>query len=218
MSGIKVIAFDVGETLINESRIWLRWAEYLDVPPATFLGLIGAMAALDQPLVKAFEVAKPGIELEDEIAKWAVAEPESLRAGFDADDLYPDVKPALTLLRTLGYRLIIAGNQPPEATPALEQMNLPVDFIRNSAEIGAEKPSANFFQAVIKIANCAPDQIAYVGDRLDNDVIAAQKFGIHPILIRRGPWGYLHADRPAAKTVPVINSLLELPHLLNLGV
>lgn len=214
MSDIKAIAFDVGETLIDESRIWLRWAEYLGVPPATLMGVIGAMAAQDLPLERAFDVIQPGIDIAQKQIEWALTEPESLRAGFDGADLYPDVIPALSELAGLGYRLIIAGNQPPEATPALVKMNLPVDVIRNSAEIGAEKPSDAFFDAVIELAGCPPAQIAYVGDRLDNDVLAAQKHGIRPILIRRGPWGYLHATRPAASDVTVINSILDLPAVL----
>ena len=34
----------------------------------------------------------------------------------------------------------------------------------------------------------APEEIAYVGDRTDNDVLPAADAGMRPILIRRGPW------------------------------
>jgi len=214
VSAIKVVAFDVGETLIDESRIWLRWAERLQVPPATLMGAIGAMAVQDLPLVKAFDIVKPGIDLEAEQAAWAIAEPDSLRAGFDIADLYPDVIPALSQLRDNGYRVIVSGNQPSEATPALTAMNLPAHAIVNSAEIGVEKPAAGFFTHLIELADCSPGEIAYVGDRLDNDVLAAQRYGINPVFIRRGPWGFLHADRAVAAGVPVIDSLLELPAVL----
>ena len=214
---IKAYVFDVGETLIDESRIWLRWAQRLGVPVSTFIGLIGAAAALDQPLMGVFEAVKPGFNLDDEEAAWAVAEPSSLRSGFDGEDLYPDAIPALTRLRDGGYRVIIAGNQPPAALAALRTMKLPVDFIANSAEIGFEKPSPEFFAAVIERAIALdpelaqPGSIAYVGDRLDNDVLPAAASGLVPILIRRGPWGFAHAARPAAQKVRVIDSLRELP-------
>jgi len=214
---IKAYVFDIGETLIDESRIWLRWAQRLGVPVSTFVGLIGAAAALDQPLMGVFELVKPGFNLNDEEAAWAVAEPASLRSGFDDEDLYPDVIPALSRLRDGGYRVIIAGNQPPAALAALRTMKLPVELIANSAEIGFEKPAPEFFSAVIERAVkldpalAAPGSIAYVGDRLDNDVLPAAASGLVPILIRRGPWGFTHAARPAAQKVKVIDSLLDLP-------
>ena len=31
---IKAVIFDVGETLIDESRVWRGWAAYLKVPEA----------------------------------------------------------------------------------------------------------------------------------------------------------------------------------------
>ena len=60
----------------------------------------------------------------------------------------------------------------------------------------------------------APEEIAYVGDRLDNDVLPAADAGMRPILLRRGPWGYLHARRPEASRATVIGSLTELPEVL----
>ena len=54
-------------------------------------------------------------------------------------------------------------------------------------------------------------KIAYVGDRVDNDVgpaIAAGMAGVH---IRRGPWGHLQEPPPEAIR---IRSLDELPKAL----
>jgi len=211
---IRAVVFDVGETLVDETRIWTRWAERLGVTPLTMLGLIGACAARDLPVEAAFDVVSPGFDVAAAEAAWAAEDPDGLRNQFDADDLYPDVVPALTALRADGLRLVIAGNQPPSALAALRAMDLPVDEIRNSAEIGAEKPSPAFFAAAAELAGVPADQIAYVGDRTDNDVLPAADAGMLPVLIRRGPWGYLHARRPEAARAHVIDSLLDLPALL----
>jgi FMN phosphatase YigB (HAD superfamily) len=91
-------------------------------------------------------------------------------------------------------------------------MDLEVDAILMSAHLGVEKPSADFFAAVATAAGCAPDEIAYVGDRLDNDVLPARRAGMRTVLLRRGPWGYLHAERPDAALADVVtDSLLDLP-------
>ncbi len=93
-------------------------------------------------------------------------------------------------------------------------MDLPVDAIRTSDEWGVEKPEPAFFDKVVELAGVPASRVAYVGDRLDNDVLPAADAGMLPILVRRGPWGYLHAERPEAATVPIVDSLLELPELL----
>lgn len=131
---VRTVVFDVGETLIDESRIWLRWAERLGVPPLTFLGVLGGCAALDLSHREAFELLRPGLDFQAEAARWAQDDPDGLRTGFDADDLYPDVRPALAALREAGFHVVVAGNQPPEARAALEAMDLPASAIRTSDE------------------------------------------------------------------------------------
>jgi FMN phosphatase YigB (HAD superfamily) len=57
----------------------------------------------------------------------------------------------------------------------------------------------------------AAEKIAYVGDRLDNDVLPAKAAGMFAVLVRRGPWGHLHAQRPeAAHADARIDTLAEL--------
>lgn len=72
---------------------------------------------------------------------------------------------------------------------------------------GASKPSAEFFQHLIEAAEVPAEQIAYVGDRLDNDVLPAREAGIYGILLERGPWGEVHARKAEAMDLPVITSL-----------
>ncbi|MFE6864792.1 HAD family hydrolase [Nocardia sp. NPDC057668] len=211
---IKAVVFDVGETLIDETRIWSRWADRLGVPRFALMGAIGGMAATGRPLTDAFELLRPGIDLDAEQEAWALAEPDSLRNNFDADDLYPDVVPALGELRSRGLQVIIAGNQPPQAKSALEKMELPVDGIYTSAEWELEKPDPEFFAKVAEVAGVKFREICYVGDRVDNDVLPAAAAGMVPTLIRRGPWGYLHSELPQTSYGIVIDTLAQLPDVL----
>lgn len=212
---IKAVVFDVGETLIDETRIWSRWADRLGVPRMALLGVLGGMAALDRQHREAFEVILPGLDIEAEMVRWAVDEPDGLRENFDADDLYHDARTALAELQRRGLTVVVAGNQPPQALAALVAMRLPVDAVFTSAQWGVEKPDPAFFTKVAEVAGVTPAEICYVGDRLDNDVLPAKRAGMMAVLIRRGPWGYLHSERPAAaETAAVIDSLHELPELL----
>lgn len=195
---IKALVFDVGETLIDETRIWSRWADRLGVTRLTFLGVIGGVAALERSHRDAFEIVRPGFDVEAEIEAWRRDDPDGLRNNFDADDLYPDVREALAGLRAAGYQVVVAGNQPVRAYRALVDMDLPVDSIHTSDGWGVAKPAPAFFAKVAEVAGRSPEEILYVGDRLDNDVRAAKKAGMSAALIRRGPWGFLHAENPEA--------------------
>jgi FMN phosphatase YigB (HAD superfamily) len=98
----------------------------------------------------------------------------------------------------------------------LRSLDLPVDEIATSGEWGVAKPAAGFFERVVSMVGVAADQIVYVGDHRDNDIVPAKAAGLHTALIRRGPWGYLWADDPAVAQSAdwIINSLTELPQLL----
>jgi HAD superfamily hydrolase (TIGR01549 family) len=162
-----------------------------------------------------FEFFRPGFNLTEELERWLADDPEGLRENFDADDLYPDVRTAFSRLQEMGKRLVIAGNQPRQARAALEEMNLGADEILISADIGFEKPSRDFFEKVSEAAGAKPADVLYVGDRLDNDVLPAKSAGMQTVLIRRGPWGYLHAGWPqAAQADAIVDSLLEIPAIL----
>jgi FMN phosphatase YigB (HAD superfamily) len=36
--------------------------------------------------------------------------------------------------------------------------------------------------------------VAYVGDRVDNDVVPSRRNGLRSVWLRRGPWGRLQQD------------------------
>ncbi|WP_248964430.1 HAD family hydrolase [Sphaerisporangium perillae] len=215
---IRAVVFDVGETLIDETRIWTRWADRLGVSRFTMLGVLGGMAALDRPHTDAFQAVRPGIDPYAEIEAWRRDDPDGLRENFDGGDLYPDVRPGLAALREAGYQLIIAGNQPPQAYAALAAMDLPVDSVHTSDGWGVSKPHPAFFAKVAAVAGREPGEILYVGDRLDNDVIPARDAGMRTALLRRGPWGHLHAERPeAALADMIVDGLPQLAVLLTEG-
>ena len=101
-------------------------------------------------------------------------------------------------------------------TAALERWardeDLPVDVIGSSAGWGVEKPSRVFFERVVDEAGCEPGEVAYVGDRVDNDVAPAADAGLVAVHVRRGPWGYL--QRGAERAHVRVDTLAELPQAL----
>jgi HAD superfamily hydrolase (TIGR01549 family) len=209
---IHAVFFDVGETLVDETRQWGGWADWLGVPRLTFFAALGAVIERGEHHRRVFALVRPGLDLAREQAARAVAGQVDL---FDRTDFYPDALACLATLKHEGYRIGLAGNQPATVEAALRAMALPVDYVASSAGWGVEKPAPEFFVRVVALAGVEPSEIAYVGDRVDNDVVPAARAGMLPVFLRRGPWGYIQADRPEAALARIrIGSLAELPEAL----
>lgn len=209
---IQAVFFDVGETLIDETRQWGTWADWLGITRLTFFAALGAVIERGEQHRRVFEIVRPGLDLAREQAARAAA---GLDERIELADFYPDALPCLRALRARGYRIGLAGNQPAAAEAQLRALGLPVDVVASSAGWGVEKPAPEFFARVVAAAGVPAPSIAYVGDRLDNDVLPAATAGMVAVFLRRGPWGYLHAARPeAARAAIRLDSLVQLPEAL----
>lgn len=188
--GIEAVVFDVGETLIDETRIWGTWADAIGVPRLTFFAALGAhLGRGGRDHRRVFELVRPGLTFEA-----AAALRGDSYVGFEPRDLYPDAKPALEELREAGFQVGIAANQPPAAALALERCELAYDWLLISDLEGVAKPDPGFFALLARRAGLPPERIAYVGDRVDNDVLPAAAAGLRPVHVRRGPWGVIQAQ------------------------
>jgi HAD superfamily hydrolase (TIGR01549 family) len=208
----KALVLDLGETLVCEDRMWAGWAAYLGVSANEFQAALEDVISRGEHHRKVFDRFRPGFAFE---AARREREANGDPYGFIEGDLYPDARPCLKRLQADGYRIGIAGNQPAEAKPAMRALALDLDFIATSAGLGVEKPAPAFFAAVAELAAARPAEIAYVGDRLDNDVLPARRAGMVAVFLARGPWGRLHAKSEDVHLADIrIGNLLELPTAL----
>lgn len=209
---ITTVVFDVGETLVDETRHWGEWADWMGVPRFAFFAAMGAVIERGWHHRTVFQLVRPGFDVDAAVRERAA---EGYRHHFLRSDFYPDALPCLAALRGRGYRIGLAGNQPEEAERALRAAGIDAHFIASSARWGVEKPSLAFFQRVVDAAGRPPAEIAYVGDRLDNDVLPARDIGMTAVFIRRGPWGYIHAGRPDVERAHIrLETLRDLPRAL----
>jgi len=212
MSRIRCVVFDVGETLVDETRHWSDWADWMGVPRLTFFAAFGAVAERGWHHRRVFELVRPGFDLAAEQRRRAAA---GWRYTLEPHDFYPDALPCLSRLRAAGFRIGVAGNQPEAAEAQLAALGAPTDFIASSARWGVEKPDPGFFAKVAEAACLPASAIAYVGDRLDNDVLPSRAAGMLSVFIRRGPWGVIHAaSAEAAQADLRIETLEELAEAL----
>lgn len=201
------VALDVGETLIDETRVWSAWADALGIPRLTFMAALGAALATGGDFRDTF--AMVGVE------DWSSrrADVEAAYGGFQAVDLYPDALPAVEELCRVGYRVAILANQPARRTAELRALGFAPDAMAMSEELGVAKPDLAFFERCLALmGHPDPANVAYVGDRLDNDVLPAAQAGMRAVWLRRGPWGVIDGRRSgvAEGAALVVASLKEL--------
>jgi FMN phosphatase YigB (HAD superfamily) len=184
------VVFDVGGVLVDEARLWCGWATLLGMEEGAFLDALRAGIAAGKGIGGTVRELAPGLDIRAHRARLAALEiPEET-------DLYPDVRPAFAALRGAGFAIGIAGNQPAGVAEALAALDLGADFVATSAQWGVAKPEAGFFARVLDAARAPADRIAYVGDRLDNDVAPARAAGMRALFLPRGLWGALHDATP----------------------
>jgi HAD superfamily hydrolase (TIGR01509 family) len=189
---LKAVFFDVGSTLVDETGMWERAADVAGVPRFSLMGVLGGLAARG--------------EHHDRV--WEILGVEHPAATWELDDFFPDALPCLARVRASGLVAGAVGN-----TPAFVEDDLRsyVDMVGSSARWGVAKPAPEFFDRIVAESGLQPSEIAYVGDRVDNDVVPVLAAGMTAVHIRRGPWGLLHHPPPEAVA---ISSLDELPAVI----
>ncbi|MEO7117584.1 MAG: HAD family hydrolase [Candidatus Limnocylindrales bacterium] len=198
------VCLDVGETLIDETRVWSVWADVLGVTRLTFMAAFGAGIERGGQYSDVFGIL--GID------DWREYRPQVAAAygGFQEVDLYPDARRSLDALRAAGYRLALVANQPAERTAELRALGIETEVMAMSEEMGVAKPDPAFFERALDLMGSPPPaDVAYVGDRVDNDVEPSVAAGMRAVWLRRGPWAMLRRDAQTDASL-VVDSLDEL--------
>lgn len=205
---VRWVVLDVGETIVDETRMWHEWADLLGVPRFALAAALGAVIARGEHHTRVFDLVAPGVDRRA-VLGGQPARPIPMRV--EPGDLYPDVRSAVRDLHEAGFSIGVAGNQPVATESALLAMGIELDLVASSERWAATKPDRAFFERLVEEARAEAAQMAYVGDRLDNDVAPALAAGLVPVFIRRGPWARIQEwiAPPPAEAI-VIDRLAEL--------
>jgi HAD superfamily hydrolase (TIGR01662 family) len=198
---LKAVVFDVGETLVDEERWWRHLSDREGLQPHVVWAALGVTIERGEE-----HIALWGHLGMDQPPRWWT------EVSYSLDDLYPDALDCLRRVGQLGVRVGIVGSQSETLETWARESALPADVIASSASLGVRKPELAFFQRVVELMGCEPAEVAYVGDRVDNDVLPATAAGLVAIHVRRGPWGRLQRTPPEAAIG--LDDLVSLPDAL----
>ena len=114
------------------------------------------------------------------------------------------------------YKLGVVANQTLNALKLLKDsgVNKYFDNFEVSDSIGLEKPDKRIFLHVMNILKVSADECIMIGDRIDNDIIPANKLNIFSIRIKTGRFSHQNPRNLSEKPKFEINNLLELKNIL----
>ena len=76
------------------------------------------------------------------------------------------------------------------------------------------KPAVEFFAAGVADLGLSAEQVAMVGDDIENDVLAGQRAGLYGVLVRTGKFLPEVYDAATGEPDVVVDSFADVPTLL----
>ncbi len=181
---IKWIFFDVGSTLVDETKAYDHRARD---------AIAGTNITFQEFDKMRIDLARQGLDGNSAAIKHLGL---TKTPWHSEDELpYTDAESTLAHLFQRGYKLGIIANQKLGTSERLESWKLRqyFDIIVASAEIGYAKPDLRIFEKALELAGCTAQECVMVGDRLDNDMHPAKAVGMTTVWIKNGLAKYQNA-------------------------
>lgn len=182
MKTVKYIFFDIGYTLVNEDNVWVeRCKEQAGTQQALAFGITADMLMQD--------VKTASLEFKSQwksvIAKYGFT--QSAKYKSELETLYDDTRFVLEKL-SKKFKLGIIANQSSDLMERLRGWNIDKYFsiVVSSADYGISKPDERLFTIALQKSGYLAHSAVMVGDRLDNDILPANKLGFQTVRIKQG--------------------------------
>ncbi|MFE0194055.1 HAD family hydrolase [Streptomyces sp. NPDC059008] len=189
----------------GEEAALARWRAAMETEFARFLA--GEVGFLDHRRGRARTFL--GTELtDDEADAWFARYVAHYEASWV---LFPDSAPALEALAPLVRQAVLSNSSSANQERKLAALGIRARFeaVLCADELGHAKPAPEAFTGACEALGLAPEEVVYVGDRLDIDALGARDAGLTAVWLDRTDSG---EELPPG--IRRIASLAELPELL----
>jgi putative hydrolase of the HAD superfamily len=238
---IRAVLFDLGDTLLNYGRLspykpfmeaarqtyaYLKelgqpvplfpWYAFRSLTMIRWRVLWSAITRKDFDSLRLLKRAgkKAGYKMTEEQYKelvWLWYEPLSRRVETE-----PNLKATLSELQKRGLKMGIVSNTFVNACAlnrdiARRTLTDFFEFVYYSYEFPRRKPCPAMYQAAVETLGVKPQEVIFVGDRLDTDVKGAVQVGMHAVLKD----GTANAGKKTPAGVVRISSIAGLPKAID---
>ena len=203
MENIEWIFFDVGSTLVDDSK---AYEERLKTVAET------AKVSYEYVYQTALEFYKENKKGVLETMKLLNVEKPKWRVEDEV--LYSETEECLRKL-SKKYNIGVIANQSLGTEKRLKEFGILqyIDLVIASAEEGVAKPDKRIFEIALNRARCKPQQAVMIGDRIDNDIVPAKALGMKTIWIKQGfgkYWKISSEREQADHEVDNLSEVLEI--------
>lgn len=174
--------FDVGYTLVNEDAVWQRRCkDQAETEEAKKLGV--SAEDIYHEIERASMEGLPQYRTVIERFKFSKMMPYH----HELETMYEDAPDVLKNL-SQKYELGVIANQADALRKRLESFGVLKYFthIISSHDVKVLKPDIRIFEYALSTAKCNPRDAVMIGDRIDNDIVPAQKLGMKTVWIKQG--------------------------------
>ncbi|QGQ98012.1 HAD family hydrolase [Paenibacillus psychroresistens] len=216
---IRWIFFDIGETLVDETKPIRDILEQF-IQASHQLGYSFQLQEVEQammyyhsqlcehPMREVMSQLVPSEKHRAEIRQY-------MKYKKDLEEPFPEAREVLQQLTGL-FQMGIIANQNAGTVERLKRYGLLEYFsiVCSSAEDGITKPDPQFFELALERAKCDAQHAVMIGDRLDNDIHPAKRLGMQAIWIKQGLAREQKIMDPLTAPDLVIHGLKELVGIL----
>ena len=204
LANIKWFFFDIGSTLVDESVAYRNRIERT---------IANTDISYNEFYQRMVEISKHNQDAYNR----ALEEYSLKKAPWNSDDefAYPEAEGCLSEL-SKRYKIGIIANQNLGSKERLDKLGLlkHIDLVIASAEEDVAKPEIKIFQIALDRAGCKPEEAVMVGDRLDNDIVPANKIGMTTVWIKQGFGVFAEPTTKVEQPDYTISDLSELTTVL----
>lgn len=209
MAEIRYIFFDIGYTLVNEDNVWIaRCKEQAATQEAQLSGITA------DTLMKDIQAASLSFKPQWKSVTDKYGFTRSAAYRNELEELYADARPVLEKL-SKRFSLGIIANQSGDLAERLIKWQIDKYFstVISSDDFGFSKPDERLFTAALERSGCKACNAVMVGDRLDNDILPANRLGFQTVRIKQG---FAKAQTPPSALYKPTYEVNNLKELLNL--
>jgi FMN phosphatase YigB (HAD superfamily) len=231
---LKAVLFDLDDTLLanDMDRFLPAYLGMLkecteaafdrDLVPA-IMGGVRAMIEHDDPAVPIYDVfwerftRVTGISREQSEPTFAAFYRERYPALAPLTNPMPAARPLVDYCLARGLLVVVATNPLFPRDAILQRLSwagldaevLPFALVTTYDNMHHTKPHAAYYEEILRLVGCSPNEAIMVGNDLDADIVPAERAGLHTLYVAASSLAVVLPTTPRESALPTLGDVLQ---------